>query len=154
MCNCCTSCGDTWFGSKSTSVNWIRTTTSNLPNVCSIHSALPIPCNLAKFEPRRTPATYPDCIQGSTTHPPSTSDCRWLNLLSESTYSSTWGTVRNVWRKPTYHSSFGRQLRMLACESSKAPTTLSKLFEAGIAFNHLRLLQVGLLLSWVLAKKV
>ena len=42
---------------------------------------------------------------------------------------------------------------MLACESSKAPTTLSKLFEAWIAFNHLRLLQVGLLLSWVLAKR-
>jgi len=52
-----------------------ETTTSNLHYVCSIHSGLRTPCNLAKSQQRTTPTTYPDCEQGSTIYPSRTGNC-------------------------------------------------------------------------------
>ena len=56
-------------------------------------------------------------------------------------------------RRTSAQENFGRQLGMLACESSKAPTTLSRLLEVMTGFKHPRHLQVGLLFTWALAKK-
>ena len=58
-----------------------ETTTSNLHYVCSIHPGPPTPCNLAKSQQRRTPTTYPDCIQGNTIHPSSTGNCWEAHIL-------------------------------------------------------------------------
>ena len=51
------------------------TTTSNLKNVCSIHSGLPAPCNVAQSKQRTKPTTWSDCIPGSVIHPRRTSEC-------------------------------------------------------------------------------
>jgi hypothetical protein len=54
---------------------------------------------------------------------------------------------------PLGHDNFERQYGMLACEPSKAPTTLSRLLEVLLVLQYPRQLQVGLLFTWALEKK-
>jgi hypothetical protein len=56
-------------------------------------------------------------------------------------------------RRALGQDNFGRHKGMLACEPSKAPTTLSRPLEVMSAFEQSRHLQVGLLFNGVLEKK-
>jgi len=96
MRNCCTSCGDTWFGPKSKSLNWIRNNDVEV-TLCVLNPLWSTNSLLSgEVWTKNNANNLTDCIQGSTIHPSNTGNCWRLYLLSESTYSSTCWMVRNT----------------------------------------------------------